>query len=307
MDDFDDIPVALRDTPALNPPVLKRRIFWSAGLAAGAVGLLAGAIAAMLPHGVLSNVFSSSTVKLKSGPSGTQAQKEAIANSPAATQPSPGQPGVSPSGKPLSAKISEVKASNQGPAAEEASPKTILGHFPYQEAPLAALVEVAPGIKLSKAAAVAYQGLEKAARADGVSLVPLSGFRSVEDQKYLFFGVKGERGQTASERAKVSAPPGYSEHHTGYAIDIGDAAAPGSNLSDSFEQSQAFKWLEKNAAYSSFELSFPKGNPQGVHYEPWHWRFVGDQQSLETFHQSPAQPSLAQPSRPVQPSSRAQP
>ncbi|NJM57680.1 MAG: D-alanyl-D-alanine carboxypeptidase family protein [Synechococcales cyanobacterium RU_4_20] len=232
----------------------------------------------------------------------------AIANPPAATQPSPSQPGFIPSGKTLSGKISDVKVSNQGPAAEEASSKAILGHFPYPEAPLDTLVEVAPGIKLSKAAAEAYQNLEKAARADGVNLVLLSGFRSVEDQKYLFFGVKGERGQTASERAKVSAPPGYSEHHTGYAMDIGDAAAPGSNLSDNFEQSQAFKWLEKNAAYSSFELSFPKGNSQGVNYEPWHWRFVGDQQSLETFHQNPAQPSL-DPNRrdPFSPRVRASP
>lgn len=231
-------------------------------------GTVGRAIAATFPQGGLSNVFSSHTVKLKLGPSDTQAQKEAIANPPAATQPSPSQPGFIPSGKTLSGKISDVKVSNQGPAAEEASSKAILGHFPYPEAPLDTLVEVAPGIKLSKAAAEAYQNLEKAARADGVNLVLLSGFRSVEDQKYLFFGVKGERGQTASERAKVSAPPGYSEHHTGYAMDIGDAAAPGSNLSDNFEQSQAFKWLEKMQPTLVLSCLSPREIPRGLIMNP---------------------------------------
>ncbi|MEM1310980.1 MAG: D-alanyl-D-alanine carboxypeptidase family protein, partial [Cyanobacteria bacterium P01_H01_bin.153] len=44
-------------------------------------------------------------------------------------------------------------------------------------------------------------------------------------------------------------------------------------------------WLETNAARYSFELSFPEGNAQGVQYEPWHWRYVGDPDSLETFYQ----------------------
>jgi len=50
---------------------------------------------------------------------------------------------------------------------------------------------------------------------DGVTLVPMSGFRSIEYQEALFFGLKAERGQTALERSLVSAPPGHSEHHTG--------------------------------------------------------------------------------------------
>ena len=90
----------------------------------------------------------------------------------------------------------------------------------------------------------------------------------------------------ATKRAEVSAPPGYSEHHTGYAVDIGDGRTPATNLNTNFENTAAFKWLEENAAYYSFELSFPKGNPQGVSYEPWHWRFVGDPDSLETFYKA---------------------
>jgi D-alanyl-D-alanine carboxypeptidase len=143
--------------------------------------------------------------------------------------------------------------------------------------------------------------MSAAAARDGISLVPISGFRAVGDQKHLFFDVKAQRGQVTTKRAEVSAPPGYSEHHTGYAVDIGDGKTPATNLSPTFENTSAFKWLEKNAAYYSFEISFPKDNPQGVNYEPWHWRFVGDTDSLKTFYKAknlirPASPSPTEPS-----------
>ena len=67
------------------------------------------------------------------------------------------------------------------------------------------------------------------------------------------------------------------------ALDIGDGDV-GANLTESFEETRAFQWLEQNAPYYSFELSFPRGNEQGVSYEPWHWRYVGNQESLEIFH-----------------------
>ena len=47
------------------------------------------------------------------------------------------------------------------------------------------------------------------------------------------------------------------------------------NLSESFEQTRAFRWLQANAARYHFVLSFPPGNAQGVSYEPWHWRYFG--------------------------------
>lgn len=167
-------------------------------------------------------------------------------------------------------------------------PDTLLGHLPYPEAPEAELKSITAdgGHRLRKAAAKAYQEMEQDARASGVSLVPISTFRSVKDQEIIFFEIKAQRGQGATKRAEVSAPPGYSEHHTGYAIDIGDGGRPATDLSVSFEETPAFQWLEDHAAFYSFELSFPKDNPQGVSYEPWHWRFVGDRHSLETFYKA---------------------
>lgn len=162
------------------------------------------------------------------------------------------------------------------------------GHFAYPEAPTQQLQSItADGrIKLRQPAAQKFQAMVAAARAQGIILVPISGFRSVSEQQYLFFDVKAQRGQAAAERASVSAPPGYSEHHTGYAVDIGDGKVPATNLNPNFENTAAFKWLQANAPKFSFELSFPKNNSQGVSYEPWHWRFVGDRQSLETFYKS---------------------
>jgi zinc D-Ala-D-Ala carboxypeptidase len=164
----------------------------------------------------------------------------------------------------------------------------LLGHFSYKEAPLNELDAITSDgqIKLRLAAAQSYRKMAAAAESDGVKLVSISGFRSKAEQNDLFFRVKEQRNQDVSKRAEVSAPPGHSEHHTGYATDIGDANHPEANLNQSFENTPAFQWLSSHAAQYSFELSFTKGNAQGVSYEPWHWRFVGDQDSLETFYRA---------------------
>jgi D-alanyl-D-alanine carboxypeptidase len=164
----------------------------------------------------------------------------------------------------------------------------LLGHLPYAEAPAETLQPIVAdnSILLRRAAAEKFIEMVQAARADGVILVPISGFRSLDQQEHLFFDLKAQQGHNAAERAAVSAPPGYSEHHTGYAIDLTDGTRPDTNLEVTFESTPTFRWLQQHAAHFSFELSFPKDNPQGVSYEPWHWRFVGDRHSLETFYKA---------------------
>ena len=172
--------------------------------------------------------------------------------------------------------------------AEAETVDNILGHLPYEQVAESELSPITSDgrIRLHKAAAEKFKQMQAAARNQGIVLTAISGFRSVDAQNYLFFDVKEQRVQDASKRAEVSAPPGYSEHHTGYAIDIGDGKMPATDLSPNFENTAAFRWLEQNAARYSFELSFPPDNPQGISYEPWHWRFVGDRQSLETFYKA---------------------
>lgn len=163
---------------------------------------------------------------------------------------------------------------------------SVLNHLPYSEAPAQDLVSIGGGYRLRPAAASKFKAMVEAARSSGVNITTISGFRSVEDQKRLFFGIGAERGQQPSKRAEVSAPPKYSEHHTGYALDLGDASVPATNLNQNFDTTPAYRWLKANAARYSFELSFPKDNIQKVSYEPWHWRFVGDINSLETFYKA---------------------
>ena len=159
----------------------------------------------------------------------------------------------------------------------------LLGHFPYPEVASQDLVSLGSGQLVHREVSEALDAMQQAARADGVDLVVLSAFRPQEAQKQIFFGVKSERNQSASERAQVSAPPGYSEHSTGYALDLGDASQPESHLSERFEDTSAFAWLQRHAARFHFQLSFPRGNAQGVSYEPWHWRFEGTAEALRMF------------------------
>ena len=162
----------------------------------------------------------------------------------------------------------------------------LLGHFPYPEASADQLVELIPGFQMQPDAAAAYKRMSRAAAADGVDLIVLSTFRSIELQREIFFDIKAERNQTALERAKVSAPPGYSEHSTGFAIDVGDADRPLSDFEESFEDTPSFQWLKRNAHRFHFTMSFPRGNAQGVSYEPWHWRYEGSADALKQFEAS---------------------
>jgi zinc D-Ala-D-Ala carboxypeptidase len=181
-----------------------------------------------------------------------------------------------------------VTSSTPTPTTEPGNVNTLLGHLPYLEAPGSELVTISAnrGIRMRKAAAQKFEEMVAAARSAGVTIVPISGFRSVKDQEQLFFGVGAQRNQTPAKRAALSAPPGHSEHHTGYAVDIGDGSVPATNLQSNFDNTKAYRWMQANAARFGFEMSFPKDNAQGVSYEPWHWRFVGDRDSLEMFYKA---------------------
>jgi zinc D-Ala-D-Ala carboxypeptidase len=164
------------------------------------------------------------------------------------------------------------------------------GHLPYDEAPPDRLVSIGKFVResyereelLDGEAAPAFQAMVEAARSQGVQLMGISGFRSIADQQALFDKQIEKRGSAAAA-AKLSAPPAYSEHHTGYAIDMTDASRTDVDLKVVFETTAAYQWLVANAATYGFEPSFPVNNAQGVSYEPWHWRFVGSTRSAGIF------------------------
>ncbi|ASC69970.1 Putative carboxypeptidase YodJ [Halomicronema hongdechloris C2206] len=144
--------------------------------------------------------------------------------------------------------------------------------------------------RLKPPAALALFKLIDAARRDGVWIVPVSGFRDQERQAMLFQRRLEQTG-TATAAAKTVAPPGYSEHHTGYAVDLADGLARAQDISPRFETTQAFRWLQRHGREYGFELSFPPNNPQGIAYEPWHWRFIGSAEAAYLFRQQRAKPS----------------
>ena len=161
----------------------------------------------------------------------------------------------------------------------------VLGHFPYKEAAYENLIEIQPNILVHKGMYKSLKQMQDDAEKDGIYLVFLSGYRSIKLQKQIFYSLKSIRNQIASERARVSAPPGYSEHSTGFAIDIGDAYERETDFDESFEKTNAFKWLKNNAAKYHFRLSFDK-DQTSVDYEPWHWRYEGSIEALKIFESS---------------------
>lgn len=123
---------------------------------------------------------------------------------------------------------------------------------------------------LTPGAAEAWKLLQQAALMDGIELLLISAFRSVQRQAELLTA-KLARGMSLAQALEYSAYPGFSEHHTGNAIDIGTAGAR--HLEEEFEHTAAFEWLCRNAANFGFSLSYPRGNRFGIAYEPWHWCF----------------------------------
>lgn len=144
----------------------------------------------------------------------------------------------------------------------------------------AELVDVEPNVvgtmqRLAPEAAAAWREMKLSAAADGVTLLLVSGFRSMRQQAEIIRR-KLAAGQSIDEILAVNAAPGFSEHHTGRAVDI---ATPGSRpLTAEFEHSSAFAWLDENAAAFGFRMPYGRDNRFGFAYEPWHWSRVTTQE-----------------------------
>lgn len=123
-------------------------------------------------------------------------------------------------------------------------------------------------ILLTPTAAAAWRELHAAAARDAITLLPLSGFRSVDRQTEII-RAKLAAGQAIADILRLVAAPGYSEHHTARALDIGSPDS--ATLDESFATTSAFQWLTTQAATFGWHLSYPAGNPHGIAYEPWHW------------------------------------
>jgi D-alanyl-D-alanine carboxypeptidase len=144
-----------------------------------------------------------------------------------------------------------------------------LPHFAEPEE----LVDVGPNIigrmqRLTPVTAQAWADMTAAAADDSIELLIVSGFRSIADQARLIWNKLCD-GQDIEVILEVNTAPGFSQHHTGRAIDI---ATPGVRpLTEPFDESPAFQWLDTHAENFGFRMPYGYNNEWGLTYEPWHW------------------------------------
>ena len=121
----------------------------------------------------------------------------------------------------------------------------------------------------NREAVVAFKNMYEAAKKEGLGLVINSSYRSYQDQENICNTFKDLYGE--GYVTKYVALPGFSEHQTGLAFDIG------STSSKIFAESKEYEWMKENAYKYGFILRFTKSNAYitGFRSEPWHYRYVG--------------------------------
>lgn len=160
------------------------------------------------------------------------------------------------------------------------------------------LVNVGGGKQLRSEAATALNRLIADAKTNGLTINPLSGYRSYNTQVSVYNNEVKTYGQAVADTQ--SARPGYSEHQTGLAIDVGGG---GCGIEDCFGDTAEGKWVAENAYKYGFIVRYVPGKESitGYRAEPWHIRYIGVElatemnktgvQTLEEFFGLPAAPN----------------
>lgn len=174
-------------------------------------------------------------------------------------------------------------ANKQNPLSQSYSPGTVVT--------LSTSIANRSGILLESRTADALYAMMAEMRADGIiDIAVTSGYRDYSYQQRLYEGYIEQEMATGLSREEAvkkvetySAPPGYSEHQTGFVVDFITSTMTG--LDESFEESAAFAWLSRNCYRFGFILRYPKAEDKvaitGYTYEPWHYRFVGREAATE--------------------------
>lgn len=142
-------------------------------------------------------------------------------------------------------------------------------------------LESVGNVRMDYRAASALADMLAKAGEDDIPLTACSGYRSVKQQKRLYEenircniqqGFSEEDALMATQR--VMQPPGFSEHHTGLAVDL---QSNGSPLNLNFSETAAYQWLSQHAWEYGFIERYPKSKEEltAISWEPWHYRYVG--------------------------------
>lgn len=131
-----------------------------------------------------------------------------------------------------------------------------------------------PEILLGNKAASMLGSLLREIRAEQ-QIVPVSGYRSLEEQTSIYEDTMREHGETFTRQ--YVALPNHSEHQTGLAIDLGRAAEEIDFICPEFPYDGICgKFRDRAAAYGFIErYGKEKENVTGIGWEPWHFRYVG--------------------------------
>jgi len=159
------------------------------------------------------------------------------------------------------------------------------GHFRYHEAVLNSLVCLSDPVWVKPAAAKAFMEMVSCMVKDGCQpVIAKNGFRSFDQQVGMFRKYCIDKSWGVNKTLKRVALPGFSEHHTGFAIDIRLPRAGNVGKQTRLSSSKSYKWLKEHARKFGFYETFGKNNVFGTVYEPWHWCFKGCDESFETFY-----------------------
>jgi len=236
-----------------------------------------------------------------------EAPKAAAPSSSAAPSPSPSPAAATASAGPTADAATvgqppEAPSPTASPSAalarqfsldDPASPWVIVNkHRPLRPADYVPADLVRPAVAISAAGeaallnsttAAAAEAMFAAAARDGVAMVLASGYRSYSTQMTTYNGYVAARGQADADTA--SARPGYSEHQTGWAFDIGDGGGACS-FQPCFAEQPAATWAKANGHRFGFVVRYPwMLHPiTGYYYEPWHLRYVGAEAATDMLN-----------------------
>ncbi len=225
------------------------------------------------------------------------------ASAPGTGAPAPG-PGTAPSA-PVRGMAPDGPAPDDRDLGDPASLAVVVNkHRPLDPADWApAALEDVEGHRLRPEAAAAARGMLAAARADGVPIRIVSGYRSFAEQSRTYAGWVAQKGQESADT--VSARPGHSEHQTGLAVDVGDGS--GCDLRECFDGTATAAWVAGHGPEHGFVVRYPWGEhgTTGYWYEPWHLRYLGPERAqalvrsgaatLEEFSGLPPAPGYPPP------------
>jgi len=136
-------------------------------------------------------------------------------------------------------------------------------------------------MRLVHQAKIAFEELAKEAKKEDLNIVAMSTYRSYEYQVDLYNKYVKTDGKEAADT--YSGRPGFSEHQTGYAVDVFNNKETYTN----FEKTEEFTWMQEHAHEYGFILRFPKDKEKetGYQYESWHYRYVG-KEAAEYIHKN---------------------